>query len=111
MDLYADPEKFGKQVGGDVLANKKTLLYLIAANKATLEQKEIMKQLHNAENPVLKINRTRELFDHLDIPRECEEMMQDYYDRAMKSLNAINVDSDHKKALISLAAFLIQRDN
>lgn len=111
LDLYADPDKFGKQVGGDVIANKKTLLHLIAVNKATLEQKEILKQLNGEDNLVLKVNRTRELFDHLNTRQDCMDMMQDYYSRAMKSLDSIKVDSEHKKSLISLAEFLIQRDN
>lgn len=110
LDLYADPEKFGKQVGGDVIANKKTLLHLITIGKATLEQHEIIRQLHNEENLTLKVNRTRELFDHLKIKEECAIMMDDYYNRAIKSLDKINVDSDHKKTLIELAEFLIQRD-
>lgn len=111
LDLYADPDKFGKQIGGDVIANKKTLLYLSALGMATREQNEILKQLHNEENLTFKVNRTKELFDHLKVKEECQVMMQDYYNRAMKSLDAIDVDSDHKKALIELAEFLIQRDN
>jgi len=110
LDLYADPDKFGKQVGGDVIANKKTLLYLRAIGLATKEQLEILKQLQNEENLVFKVNRTRELFDQLKIKDECQVMMQDYYDRAMKSLDAIHVNSDDKTALIELAEFLIQRD-
>lgn len=111
LDLYADPDKFGKQVGGDVIANKKTLLYLSAIGRSTLEQHEIIKQLYNEENLTFKVKRTKELFDHLKIKEDCETMMHDYYDRAMKSLDAIQTDSDKKKILIQLAEFLIQRES
>ncbi|MDC3252616.1 polyprenyl synthetase family protein [Crocinitomicaceae bacterium] len=111
LDLYADPEKFGKQVGGDVIANKKTLLYLTAVSKVTMEQKEILKQLHSEGDIALKIGRTKELFDHLQVRETCAQMMKSYYDKAMESLNSIDVDETHKSTLISLAEFLIQRDN
>ena len=50
LDLYADPDKFGKQVGGDVIANKKTLLHLTALKNATKEQLEVLKQLQREQN-------------------------------------------------------------
>ena len=111
LDLYADPDKFGKQVGGDVIANKKTLLYLTAISKVTLEQKEILKQLHNEQDIGLKVKRTRELFDHLQVRQACKQMMHNYYDRAMDSLEKIAINDKHKATLIALAEFLIQRDN
>ena len=111
LDLYADPDKFGKQVGGDVIANKKTLLYLPAVSKVTLEQKEILKQLHNEQDIGLKVKRTRELFDHLQVRQACKQMMHNYYDTAMDSLKKIAINDKHKATLIALAEFLIQRDN
>ena len=111
LDLYADPDKFGKQVGGDVIANKKTLLYLTAVSKVTLEQKEILKQLHNEQDIGLKVKRTRELFDHLQVRQACKQMMHNYYDTAMDSLKKIAINDKHKATLIALAEFLIQRDN
>lgn len=111
LDLYGDPDKFGKQIGGDVIANKKTLLYLSAIGRATLEQHEIIKQLLNEDNLTFKVKRTRELFDHLKIKEDCQTMMQDYYDRAMKALDTVKIDASKKKVLIQLAEFLIQREN
>ena len=110
LDLYADPDKFGKQVGGDVIANKKTLLHLTAIGKATLEHREIMNQLQNEDNLNFKVSRTRQMFDQLKVKEDCQLMMQDYYNRAMKSLDAIEIDSDKKIKLIELAEFLIERN-
>ncbi|NRA11379.1 MAG: polyprenyl synthetase family protein [Crocinitomicaceae bacterium] len=110
LDLYANPDKFGKQVGGDVIANKKTLLHLTAIGKATLEQREIIRQLQNEDKLGFKVNRTKELFDQLMVKEDCQLMMQDYYNRAMKSLDAVEIDSDRKQTLIELAEYLVQRD-
>lgn len=110
LDLYADPEKFGKMVGGDVAANKKTLLHLTAVSSATHEQLEILKQLQSEENLELKIRRTRELFDHLNVPEKCRETMLDYQSRALKELDAIEVAPESKKALLALADYLLNRD-
>jgi geranylgeranyl diphosphate synthase type II len=110
LDLYADPDKFGKQVGGDVIANKKTLLYLTALQNATKEQLEVMKQLQNEENLELKVDRTRRLFDQLNIRSLCEARMQEHYDIAMESLAKIHVEAAQKAKLVGLAAFLMNRE-
>jgi geranylgeranyl diphosphate synthase type II len=110
LDLYADPDKFGKQVGGDVIANKKTMLYLTALKGATKEQLEVMKQLQGEQNLVLKVDSTRRLFDQLNVRSICEERMQEHYDIAMTSFAKVNVDASKKQTLIGLAAFLMNRE-
>lgn len=110
LDLYADPSKFGKQVGGDVIANKKTLLYLTAVTKASSEQLEILSQLQ-AENDIdFKVSRTKELFDHLNIKQECIDRMKTHYQTAIEALNSIHVSEKHKTPLLELAQFLVTRD-
>ncbi|PIE86979.1 MAG: hypothetical protein CSA03_01850 [Bacteroidetes bacterium] len=110
LDLYADPDKFGKQVGGDVIANKKTMLHLTAVQNATKEQLEVLKQLQNEDNVELKVDRTRRLFDQLDIRSLCEARMQEHYDIAMQSLAKIEVEEAQKAKLIGLANFLMNRE-
>ena len=110
LDLYADPDKFGKQVGGDVIANKKTILFLSANSIATGPQREILSQLLEVKDVDLKLSRTRELFDHLNVRGMCQERMDDHYKRAMTALDTINVPAENKKSLISLAKYLIERD-
>jgi geranylgeranyl diphosphate synthase type II len=110
LDLYADPDKFGKQVGGDVMANKKTILYLTALSKANKEQMEILKQLRNENNIELKINRTRELFDHLDVKNDCQNRMEEHYAMAKEALAKVDTPSENKKALLALASYLMSRE-
>lgn len=110
LDLYADPDKFGKQVGGDVIANKKTILFLTALNVASAEQREILKQLSKETDLILKVKRTRELFDHLNVRQMCEDRMKEHYNLAMSALGKVTVTDSKKKSLIELADFLMLRD-
>ncbi len=110
LDLYADPDKFGKQVGGDVIANKKTMLYLSALSVASGPQREVLKQLLKESDIELKLRRITELFDHLNVREMCQERMDDHYKRALTALDKVKVPNENKKALISLAQYLIERD-
>ena len=110
LDLYADPLKFGKQVGGDVIANKKTILYLTALTDATKEQREILKQLDNEKNIELKIKRTRQLFGQLKVKESCKERMQSYYSQAKENLSEIEVPENNKRKLLELASYLMDRE-
>lgn len=111
LDLYGDPDKFGKQIGGDIIANKKTILYLTAIQKANAQQISMLKQLHASDDSVLKVKRTKELFDHLSIREICQKMMNEHYEKAMKALDAITVSAPQKTSLKALAEYLMNREN
>jgi geranylgeranyl diphosphate synthase type II len=111
LDLYADPEKFGKQVGGDVISNKKTLLNLKAKELANSAQRALLSQLETELNLILKVSKTRDLFSDIGAREACEVEMKKHYDFAMNSLKQINVADQNKLSLIALADFLMQRDN
>jgi len=110
LDLYADPSKFGKMVGGDVAANKKTLLHLTAVSHATSSQIQMLQQLQNETDLDLKISRTRELFDHLEIREKCREVMVDYQAKALLALESIDVPYARKEGLRTLSDYLLNRD-
>lgn len=110
LDLYADPDKFGKQVGGDVIANKKTLLNLKALEMADLIQKEILSQLSEETDLAFKVKKTKEMYALIGARQACTEQMQEHYQLAINSLNAINVNYTEKYTLIGLADFLMMRE-
>ncbi len=110
LDLYADPEKFGKQVGGDVLANKKTLLLLKAYELANRVEIEELNQLKSESNQALKIDSTRNLFDKLGIREAARAMMDEHYVIALNALEQINVSESNKKPLKDLADMLLHRE-
>lgn len=111
LDLYADPEKFGKQVGGDVISNKKTLLNLKAIELASSAQKEQLTQLSLSVDFDNKIKVTTEIYNVIGARAACEVVMQKHYEIALKALDAIEVTASQKIPLIKLAESLMQREN
>lgn len=111
LDLFADPEKFGKQVGGDVIANKKTLLNLKARQMASEEQLNELNQLADHSDLNYKVNRTREIYEAIGVRIVCEQLMQQQYDTAMQALALIDRSKEEKLPLIQLANLLMNRDH
>lgn len=110
LDLYADLDKFGKLVGGDVIANKKTLLYLKAHESADTEQEKILQQLAEESNIDFKVLKTREIYAQIGVKEKCEKIMRNHYHAAMESLNQIEVAPNLKSPLIDLADMLMLRE-
>lgn len=111
LDLYADPEKFGKQVGGDVISNKKTMLYLEALKNANHEQLERAKELYMMTDLVKKVEGTRQLFNEIGAREICEQMMDHYYSKATTAMDKIDVDQKFKQPLTDLSAYLLVREH
>jgi geranylgeranyl diphosphate synthase type II len=111
LDLYADQAKFGKQVGGDVLSNKKTYLLLKAFEDANPDQEEMLIKMASEKNPEQKIALAKTAFAELNIREKAESKMNDYYQLALKNLAHLKVDSSQKKPLQDLAEFLMSRQN
>ena len=112
LDAYGDPEKFGKQVGGDILADKKTYLYLHTANHEDHEIPAKLKSLHGtSEDPQSKITSTLHLFSKSKADEVTLAKSESYYNSALNHLNAISVSDDKKMALRKLAAYLLERES
>ena len=107
LDLYADPEKFGKQVGGDILTNKKTLL-LITALETNDSRVLAMMQ---AKPDQAKIETAKSLFLELGIVSKMEGEIAAYYEKAMNELAQLNLSKEQLAPLYSLAEYLIQREH
>jgi len=110
LDAFGDPGKFGKEVGGDIKQNKKTILFLHALEVANDLQKLRIRQLIQ-ENPADKVQQMLNIFKECNVDAWANELKEKYYQIALKHLDDIAVTSLRKKALIELAEFLIQREN
>jgi geranylgeranyl diphosphate synthase type II len=110
LDLYADPDKFGKQIGGDVLSNKKTFLLLKAFELANETQKSELTSLLDTERNQEKVDKIRSIFNELQVKEEARKKMDFYYEQAMISLQKINVEENAKQNLLDLAAYLLHRE-
>ncbi len=109
LDAFGDPDKFGKQVGGDIVANKKTFLLIHALEVATGSQAEELKaQLQNAESN--KVDKVLSIFTSCGVDEWAKQLKEKYVATAFQHLEDIAVLSVRKKPLKELAQFLIQRD-
>ena len=110
LDAFGDPHKFGKRVGGDIIANKKTFLYLMALEKASKHQKLDLIKLYSALNNTQKeVDLVKNIFIDLEIPSETKKLIQSFHKKALKTLNLIQ--SENKNPLIEFSNKLIQRNS
>lgn len=110
LDAFGDPAKFGKQVGGDIIANKKTFLMIRALEVADEKSKNELLQLMK-ENPADKVERVISLFKRSDVDTWANELKEKYLQTALQHLEDIAVVSKRKEPLKQLALFLIERQN
>src|SRR6201996_1500018 len=112
LDVYGDPEKFGKQVGGDIISNKKTYLLIKALELAKGDSAGQLKDLLAAKtfNNEQKVKAVTHIYDQLDVRHYAETEMQEYAEKAFKALDAINLPEDHKQYLRDFADGLLVRE-
>ena len=101
LDVYGDPEKFGKQVGGDITANKKTFLLVKAMELAKAEdKKKLIALLADASiKPEKKVKEVCAIYDKLHLQKLTEEKIESYFKKADKSLSTIS-SSVYKKSYL-----------
>ncbi|MBP7558687.1 MAG: polyprenyl synthetase family protein [Chitinophagaceae bacterium] len=108
LDAFGDPARFGKQVGGDILANKKTFLLIHALETANAEQADQINQLLNSNAPD-KVEQMLGIFRACGVDAWAMELKNKYLDEALRHLDDIAVLSGRKAPLRELAQFLVQR--
>ena len=114
LDVYGDPEKFGKQIGGDIIENKKTWLLLdaIEKSKGTPETKTLNNWLKKKKFvPAEKVEAIREIYDTLEIKNDAETESKKYFERANSALNKLAVSEDKKTVIRLFAEQLQNREN
>jgi geranylgeranyl diphosphate synthase type II len=112
LDVYGDPEKFGKQVGGDILANKKTFLLIRALETAQGESAKTLQHwlTETNPNPEEKVKAVTALYTDLGIRLETEQKINQYFDQAFQSIDRLNLNSDQKAALGKFLSGLVDRE-
>ncbi|MDR0421767.1 MAG: polyprenyl synthetase family protein [Proteiniphilum sp.] len=112
LDVYGDPETFGKKIGGDILCNKKTFLLIKSLKNVDDEQrKELYKWLTATEyDPVAKIRFVKNIYAGLNLKFVVENLIEKYYLASLNCLSSINVPDDRKKDLIALSENLMYRE-
>jgi geranylgeranyl diphosphate synthase type II len=110
LDLFGDPEKVGKQVGGDVKSNKKTLLYLVAEKLCKEQNIKELNRLKEIKDLDKKVFETRLFYQEIGVLDETKNYLNKYYGDAMKSLDAVTVNSS-KENLLEMTNFLFNRQS
>lgn len=111
LDVYGDAGKFGKMVGGDILANKKTYLLLTALSKAKGEELTSLLKWLSAEASEEKLYGVMALYDRLNVKQDAVSRMNELYGVAMNHLDAIPLSPSAKKPLSDLAYMLMHREH
>ncbi len=112
LDVYGDLADFGKQPGGDIVANKKTWLYIKALEQASSSQKKWLIEdfTTKTEDKQAKVQAVTSIYDELDISSMAQDEMKKYYLKANHELEKINVPSSNKQTLKAFADMLLQRN-
>nr|WP_319400371.1 polyprenyl synthetase family protein [uncultured Carboxylicivirga sp.] len=111
LDVYGDEKTFGKAIGGDIIANKKTFLLITALERAsgTLAdelQKWIKIPSFNREE---KINAVTDIYSKLEVDKTARDKMDEYFQMALSSLEKVNGRETMKSELRNFAIKLIER--
>lgn len=110
LDAFGDPEKFGKEKGGDIRANKKTFLVIGALQASTPLQQQELQHLLREQSPD-KVDKVVSIFKDRRVDEWARELKQSFMDKAMQHLEDTAVISKRKEPLTQLAQYLMQRES
>ena len=108
LDLYGDSTLVGKQVGGDIIANKNTLLMILARQEANKNQLSSLKALIKEVDNKKKIEGIITLFESLNVKEKCQDLMNIFYKKAETHLQEIEL-KDEQSGLWALVSLLKKR--
>src|SRR5690606_16288222 len=112
LDVYGEELEFGKQIGGDIIANKKTFLMLKAIELAKDEDAEqLQKWIHKTDEPLKKINEVTRIYNKLGIQELTMNEMHFYSLKAHDALNKLDVPEGKKETLKNLTESLLLRNS
>ena len=110
LDLFGDAENFGKQIGGDIIANKKTFLLLKSFEMSNQTQRERLNEMMNMTDELKKVETAIAIFQEIGVDKIAKELMQQYYLDAKTALKKIDVPEENKVDLINLGKYIIERE-
>lgn len=111
LDVYGNTESFGKKTGGDIICNKKT--YLLINALADLSVKEELLIWINKTNfdESEKIDAVKNIYNKLKLKEQTENLIRDYYEKSINYLNKLNLETNRKETLRSVAEQLMSRNS
>lgn len=112
LDVYGNPEVFGKAIGGDITSNKKTYMLINALNKAEGAEKKELEQWIGAKDfdRDEKVKAVTRIYNSLGIDKMAKAKMEQYYNDAIAFLDKINVPESRKQALRDYTDSMMKRE-
>ncbi len=112
LDAFGNPETFGKQVGGDIIENKKTYLYIKAEELGNLSQVKRLHQLYSLKNKIDnsgKIEITQQIFNESGATEATLDTIKNYTNKAFDIVEKLKISDKNKKLLIDFGIYLMNR--
>ena len=111
LDAFGNPETFGKQVGGDIIENKKTFLYITALQKSEKEEAQLLETLFSTtpDDPADKIETVKAQFVKSGAAKATQEEILKYTQKAFESLDEVEISEDKKQLLRDFGMDLMER--
>jgi len=111
LDVYGDPKVFGKNIGGDILCNKKTYMLITALEQANEEQRQELERWLEAVDyvPTEKIAAVTALYNEIGVGKRCEKKVEAFYAEGLAVLDQVSASSERKEALKAFACSLMNR--
>ncbi|HNW97466.1 MAG TPA: polyprenyl synthetase family protein [Bacteroidales bacterium] len=112
LDVYADQDKFGKKIGGDIVTNKKTYLYIKALQDAKGDDLKKLQHYFSSTdfNAEEKVNAVKKIYDNIGVREATVKLINQYYEKALEYFKMINVPEERKNVLKKFTDQMMQRD-
>ena len=112
LDAFGNPETFGKQIGGDIIANKKTFLYIKAIQNSSENDKVLLEKLFSEKpkDPTSKIKTVLEIYNISGATKETLNEISTYTQKANMILNKLDISEENKEILLSFGEKLMKRN-
>jgi len=112
LDVYGESDKFGKRVGGDIIANKKTYLLIQALNLSTESQYETLQfWLQKEQSADKKVKEVTKIYDQIGIKELTESKMNEFFNSGFQYLEQVDCKTERKERLNEFSKSLIHRDS
>jgi geranylgeranyl diphosphate synthase type II len=114
LDAFGNPENFGKQVGGDIIANKKTYLIIRALQKASEAQRKELEAIYfknEIANPAEKVERVRQVFLDLEVDQDIQQRSNEYFAEAKHQLDRANLSANGREQMEGFLKLLQARSH
>lgn len=110
LDTFGESAKVGKRIGGDILNNKKTYLYLNTKNMASEADKAILEKMLTEVDEVKKIDTVKQIMERSGAKQKTQDLIEFYFQEALKNLEDISVSDEQKVTMKTLSNQINKRE-